>query len=98
MGQFLLTGGAPGKRLALPRSEILMHQPSSGIGGTESDIVIRAGMLHRLERQIAELVAEHSGQGVEQITADFDRDRDRWFSPAEAAAYGLIDRVTVSRP
>ena len=95
MGQFLLTGGAPGKRLALPHAEILMHQPSSGIGGSESDIVIRADMLHRLKRQIAEITAGHSGQSVEQIEADFDR--DRWFSPAEAAAYGLIDRV-VSRP
>ena len=95
MGQFLLTGGAPGKRLALPHAEILMHQPSSGIGGTESDIVIRADMLHRLKRQIAEITAGHSGQSVEQIEADFDR--DRWFSPTEAAGYGLIDRV-VSRP
>lgn len=95
MGQFLLTGGAPGKRLALPHAEILMHQPSSGIGGAESDIVIRADMLHRLKRQIAEITAGHSGQSVEQIEADFDR--DRWFSPTEAAGYGLIDRV-VSRP
>jgi ATP-dependent Clp protease, protease subunit len=91
MGQFLLTGGAPGKRLALPHAEILMHQPSSGIGGSESDIVIRADMLHRLKRQIAEITAEHSGQTVEQIAADFDR--DRWFSPTEAVRYGLIDRV-----
>ena len=52
-----------------------MHQPSSGIGGTESDIVIRADMLHRPKRQIAEITAGHSGQSVEQITADFDRDR-----------------------
>jgi len=70
-----------------------MHQPSSGIGGTESDIVIRADMLRRLKRQIAELTAEHSGQTVEQITTDLDR--DHWFSPAEAEAYGLIDRVLV---
>jgi ATP-dependent Clp protease protease subunit len=95
IGQFLLTGGAPGKRLALPHAEILMHQPVGGVGGTESDIVIRAEMLHRLKRQIAEITAGHSGQSVEQITADFDR--DRWFSPVEAAAYGLIDRV-LSRP
>ncbi len=71
-----------------------MHQPSSGIGGTESDTVMRADMLHRLTQQIAEITAAHSGQSVEQIAADFDR--DRWFSPTEAAAYGLIDRV-VSR-
>jgi ATP-dependent Clp protease protease subunit len=96
MGQFLLTGGAAGKRLALPHAEILMHQPSSGIGGSESDIVIRADMLHRLKRQIAEITAEHSGQPVEQITRDFDR--DRWFRPTEAVAYGLIDQVLLSTP
>jgi ATP-dependent Clp protease, protease subunit len=91
MGQFLLTGGTAGKRLALPHAEILMHQPSSGIGGSESEIVIRAEMLHRLKRQIAEITARHCGQTVEQIIADFDR--DRWFSPTDAVAYGLIDRV-----
>ena len=69
----------------------MMHQPSSGAGGTESDIVIRADMLARLKRRIAELTAAHTGQPVERIVADFDR--DRWFSPQEAVEYGLIDRV-----
>jgi ATP-dependent Clp protease, protease subunit len=91
MGQFLLTAGAPGKRYALPHAAVMMHQPSGGTGGTESDIVIRAGMLAKLKRQIADLTAEHSGQPVERIEADFDR--DRWFTPEEAARYGLIDRV-----
>ncbi|MFC4942687.1 ATP-dependent Clp protease proteolytic subunit [Pseudonocardia sp. GCM10023141] len=91
MGQFLLTGGTPGKRFALPHAEIMMHQVSSGFGGAESDIVIRADMLRRLKRQIAELTAEHAGQSVETVIADADR--DRWFTPAAAVEYGLIDRV-----
>ena len=93
MGQFLLTAGAPGKRFALPHAQVMMHQPSGGAGGSESDIVIRAEMLSRLKKQIAELTARHSGQPVERIEADFDR--DRWFSAQEAADYGLIDRVLV---
>jgi ATP-dependent Clp protease, protease subunit len=91
MGQFLLTAGAPGKRYALPHAAVMMHQPSGGAGGTESDIVIRAGMLGKLKQQIAELTAAHSGQSIERIVADFDR--DRWFDAAEAAEYGLIDQV-----
>jgi ATP-dependent Clp protease, protease subunit len=91
MGQFLLTAGAPGKRLALPHADVMMHQPSGGAGGTESDIVIRAGMLTVLKRRIAELTARHSGQPLERVEADFDR--DRWFTAREAADYGLIDRV-----
>jgi ATP-dependent Clp protease protease subunit len=91
MGQFLLTAGAPGKRLALPHADVMMHQPSGGAGGTESDIVIRAGMLTVLKSRIAELTARHSGQPLERVEADFDR--DRWFTAREAAAYGLIDRV-----
>jgi ATP-dependent Clp protease protease subunit len=91
MGQFLLTGGAPGKRFALPHAQVMMHQPSGGAGGSESDIVIRAGMLSKLKGRIAELTAQHSGQPVERIREDFDR--DRWFTAQEAADYGLIDGV-----
>jgi len=91
MGQLLLTAGAPGKRYALPHSSVMMHQPSGGAGGAESDIVIRAEMLAKLKRRIAELTAQHTGQPVERIVADFDR--DRWFTPQEAADYGLVDRV-----
>jgi ATP-dependent Clp protease protease subunit len=91
MGQFLLTGGTPGKRFALPHAQVMMHQPSGGAGGPESDIVIRAGMLAKLKKRIAELTAEHSGQPVERIEADFER--DRWFSAQEAVDYGLVDRV-----
>jgi ATP-dependent Clp protease, protease subunit len=97
MGQFLLTAGAPGKRYALPHAQVMMHQPSGGAGGSESDIVIRASMLSKLKQRIAELTAQHSGQPVERIEADFDR--DRWFTAQEAADYGLVDRVlTVGTP
>jgi ATP-dependent Clp protease, protease subunit len=91
MGQFLLSAGAPGKRYALPRASILMHQPSSGVGGSESDIVIQSERLRRLKREMAELTARHTGQPVERIVADFDR--DRWFTAAEAQEYGLVDHV-----
>ena len=91
MGQVLLTAGAPGKRYALPHAAVMMHQPSGGAGGTASDIVIRAEMLAKLKRRIAELTAQHSGQPVERIIEDFDR--DRWFTPQEAVDYGLVDRV-----
>jgi ATP-dependent Clp protease, protease subunit len=96
MGQFLLTGGTPGKRFALPHAQVMMHQPSGGAGGAESDIVIRAEMLSRLKKRIAELTAEHAGQPVERIEADFDR--DRWFSAQEAVDYGLIDGVLRTPP
>jgi ATP-dependent Clp protease, protease subunit len=91
MGQILLTGGTPGKRAALAHAEIMMHQPSGGVGGVQSDIRIRAGMLTRLKRQIIELTAEHTGQPVERVAADAER--DRWFTPAQAVEYGLVDRV-----
>jgi ATP-dependent Clp protease, protease subunit len=91
MGQFLLSAGAPGKRLALPHAQIMMHQPSGGLGGTESDITIRAESMRKLKRQLAELIAQHTGQTFERITEDSDR--DRWFDPYEALEYGFIDHV-----
>jgi len=91
MGQFLLSAGARGKRLALPHAQIMMHQPSGGLGGTESDITIRAESMRKLKRQLAELIAEHTGQTFERITEDSDR--DRWFDPYEALEYGFIDHV-----
>ena len=91
MGQFLLSAGAPGKRHALPHARILMHQPSAGMGGTATDIAIRAGVYADMKREIAELIARHTGQSVKTITADSDR--DRWFTAAEARAYGLVDHV-----
>jgi ATP-dependent Clp protease protease subunit len=91
MGQVLLTSGTPGKRLALPHAEVLMHQGSAGVGGDESDIVIQAKRLTRINKDLAELTAQQSGQTVETIIRDSDR--DRWFSAQEAKAYGLIDDV-----
>ncbi|MBO0872323.1 MAG: ATP-dependent Clp protease proteolytic subunit [Pseudonocardia sp.] len=91
MGQFLLSAGTPGKRYALPHCQILMHQPSAGVGGTESDIAIQADQFRKHKRELAELIAEHTGQTVERITADFDR--DRWFTAQEAAEYGFVDEV-----
>jgi ATP-dependent Clp protease protease subunit len=91
MGQFLLTAGTPGKRYALPHARVMMHQPSAGLGGTAADITIQADMLQRMKRQLNELQARHSGQPVEQI--ERDSDRDRWFTAAEALDYGLVDVV-----
>ena len=91
MGQFLLTAGTPGKRYALPHTRVMMHQPSAGVGGTQSDIAIQAELFGKLKREVNELQAQHSGQPVEQI--ERDSDRDRWFSPEEALAYGLVDHV-----
>jgi ATP-dependent Clp protease, protease subunit len=94
MGQFLLTAGTPGKRFALPRTRIMMHQVSAGVGGTESDIAIQADMLRRLKQDVNALQARHSGQTVEQI--ERDSDRDRWFTAEQAREYGLIDHVVAS--
>ncbi|WP_448625290.1 ATP-dependent Clp protease proteolytic subunit [Geodermatophilus sp. URMC 64] len=94
MGQFLLTAGTPGKRYALPHTRVMMHQPSAGVGGTQSDIAIQAELFGRLKREVNELQALHSGQTVEQI--ERDSDRDRWFTAEEARAYGLVDHVVAS--
>jgi ATP-dependent Clp protease protease subunit len=91
MGQFLLSAGAKGKRYATPHARILMHQPLGGIGGTASDIKIQAEQMLFIKRQMAELIAQHTGQTIEQITRDSDR--DRWFSAQEAKDYGFVDHV-----
>ena len=91
MGQFLLSSGAPGKRYALPHARIMMHQPSGGVGGTASDIAIRAEILGKWKLEMAELTAEQTGQTVDRITTDADR--DRWFTAEEAREYGFVDHV-----
>ncbi|MDX3385630.1 MULTISPECIES: ATP-dependent Clp protease proteolytic subunit [Streptomyces] len=91
MGQFLLSAGTPGKRFALPNAEILIHQPSAGLAGSASDIKIHAERLLHTKKRMAELTSLHTGQSVEQITRDSDR--DRWFDAHEAKEYGLIDDV-----
>ena len=91
MGQFLLSAGAPGKRYATPHARVMMHQPSGGIGGTASDIKIQAEQLLHIKKQMAELIAQHTGQSVEQI--EMDSDRDRWFTAEQAKEYGFVDQV-----
>ncbi len=91
MGQFLLCSGAPGKRFALPHSRILMHQPSGQMQGQAADIAIQAEQIVYLKRMMAERIAFHTGQNIERIEADSDR--DRWFTAEEARDYGFIDRV-----
>ena len=95
MGQFLLCAGAPGKRFALPHARIMMHQPSAGLQGQATDIAIQAEQLKYIKGLLAELIAEHTGQSVDQINADSDR--DRWFTAEEAKDYGIIDSVVQRR-
>ena len=94
MGQFLLCAGAPGKRYALPNARIMMHQPSGGLGGTASDIKIQAEQMLYTKRRLAEQIADHTGQTVEQIANDSDR--DRWFTAEEAKEYGFVDHVVTN--
>jgi len=94
MGQFLLCAGTEGKRFALPHAQILMHQPSGGIGGSASDIRIQAEQMLYIKRTLAQRTAFHTGQTVEQI--ETDADRDRWFTAEEAREYGFVDRVISS--
>ena len=91
MGQFLLCAGTRGKRYALPHAQVLMHQPSGGIGGTATDIRIQAEQMLYIKRTLAERIAYHTGQTVEQI--ETDSDRDRWFTADEARDYGFVDQV-----
>jgi len=91
MGQFLLCAGARGKRFALPHARILMHQPLAQMQGQAADIAIQAEQIMYLKRQLAERIAFHTGQPVERIQADSER--DRWFTADEAKEYGFIDEV-----
>jgi ATP-dependent Clp protease, protease subunit len=91
MGSLLLTGGSAGKRLALPNSRILIHQPSGGYQGQSADIEIHAQEILDLRRRMDEIYADHTGQSLEKVHDDMDR--DRYFKPEEAVEYGLIDRV-----
>ena len=91
MGQFLLCAGAPGKRFGLPHARIMMHQPSGGVRGQAADIAIQAEQIIYMKRMMAERIALHTGQPIERIEADSDR--DRWFTADEAKDYGFIDKV-----
>jgi ATP-dependent Clp protease protease subunit len=94
MGQFLLCAGAPGKRYALPNARIMMHQPLGGLGGSASDIKIQAEQMLYTKKRLAAQIAEHTGQTVEQI--EKDSDRDRWFNAEQAKEYGFVDHVVSS--
>ena len=95
MGAFLLTAGAKGKRFALPNSRVMIHQPMGGFQGQASDIAIHAKEILSLRAKLNEIMALHTGQPVDRI--EKDTDRDNFLSAAEAAEYGLIDKVLVTR-
>jgi ATP-dependent Clp protease, protease subunit len=94
MGQFLLSSGAKGKRYATPHARVMMHQPSGGIGGTATDVRINAQLIMHMKKVLAELTAEQTGQPLETIIKD--NDRDNWFTAPEALEYGFIDHVVES--
>ncbi|MCL2455305.1 MAG: ATP-dependent Clp protease proteolytic subunit [Micrococcales bacterium] len=91
MGQFLLSSGTKGKRYATPHARVMMHQPSGGIGGTATDVRINAQLIMHMKRTLAELTAEQTGQTLDKVLQDSDR--DRWFTAPEAKEYGFIDHV-----
>lgn len=95
MGAFLLASGAKGKRFALPNSDIMIHQPSGGAQGQASDIQINAEKILKIRQKLNEILAERTGQDLEKI--ERDTDRDYWLSSEEAKKYGLIDKVIEKR-
>lgn len=95
MGQFLLCAGAAGKRYTLPHARIMMHQPLGGVQGQASDIAIQAEQMAYIKRLMAERISFHTGQDVDQI--ETDSERDRWFTAEQAKAYGIVDNVIVKR-
>jgi ATP-dependent Clp protease, protease subunit len=95
MGAFLLAAGAKGKRYCLPNSRVMIHQPSGGFSGQASDIEIQAKEILYLRRRLNEMMAKHTGQGIDII--EKDTDRDNFMSADEAVKYGIIDKVLQSR-
>jgi ATP-dependent Clp protease, protease subunit len=94
MGQFLLAAGTRGKRYALPHARIMMHQPSAGIGGSAADIAIQAEQFALTKKEMNRLNAEFTGQSLERVEADADR--DRWFTAPAALEYGFVDHIITS--
>jgi len=94
MGQFLLSSGAKGKRYATPHARVMMHQPSGGIGGTATDVRINAELIMHMKKVLSDLTAEQTGQPIERILRD--NDRDKWFTAPEALEYGFIDHVVAN--
>ena len=91
MGEFLLAAGTRGKRYALPHARIMMHQPSAGIGGSAADIAIQAEQFALTKKEMNRLNAEFTGQTLERV--ETDADRDRWFTAPEALEYGFVDHI-----
>lgn len=96
MGAVLMCAGAKGKRTALKHSRIMMHQPSSGVGGQASDIEITVSEILKLKKELYDIIAEHSGQDFEKVSKDCNR--DYWMTALEAKEYGLVDEVLVTNP
>jgi len=96
MAQVLMCAGTPGKRTALKHSRIMMHQPSAGAMGQASDIEITVNEIRKLKRELYDIIAHHTGQPVEKIAEDCDR--DKWMTAPEAKEYGLVDEVLVMNP
>jgi len=96
MGAFLLAAGKKGKRFTLPNSRIMIHQPSGGAQGQESDIIIQAREIEKIRRLLEEIMAKHTGKDVQQVREDSER--DRWMDAGEALEYGIIDQVFEKRP
>jgi ATP-dependent Clp protease protease subunit len=96
MGSILLTAGTPGKRAALKHSRIMMHQPSGAIGGQATDIEITVREIKKLKRELYEIYNHHTGQSVEKVHTDLDR--DLWMTATEAKEYGLVDEVLLVNP
>src|SRR5436190_376590 len=94
-GAMILAGGAPGKRFCLPNAKVMIHQGTGGFRGTPADIQIAAREILEMTRRMAEIIARHSGQDIEQVMADIDR--DRFMTPEEAVAYGLVDAIMEPR-
>jgi ATP-dependent Clp protease, protease subunit len=95
MGAFLLAAGAPGKRFALPNAEVMIHQPSGGAQGQATDIKIAAEQIVKTRKRLNRILAERTGQPIEKI--DIDTERDFWMSAEEAKAYGIIDHIMDKR-
>jgi ATP-dependent Clp protease protease subunit len=96
MGAVLMCAGAHGKRTALKHSRIMMHQPSAGAGGQASDIEITVNQIRKLKSELYEIIAHHTGQSVEKVAIDCDR--DKWLTATEAKEYGLVDEVLLMNP